>query len=256
MKLSNAWKPDVSSFNLRTRIYPGYLLPFLNSVIERPSKASGSKGDSPSLRDHTRSACKSWKNLPLSSTRDRSARRKATIFPFRRQFVFVEKWWRDVIESKVNAKVSLSSRKRDCGDRVEPLVAETRRFEKGLEELEGGFERFRISAGLIVERALEGFSNAAISLPPPLLFVSERLNLGPHSSQGETQSHRFRASQASRLRFRHRRRLSCRDNMLISQPVMLINGRRRDVDLVPLFRPFRIEDECWVEPVYLYVINI
>lgn len=104
MKLSNAWKPDVSSFNLRTRIYPGYLLPFLNSVIERPSKAPGSKGDSPSLRDHTRSACKSWKNLPLSSSRDRSARRKATIFPFRREFVFVEKWWRDVIESKVNAK--------------------------------------------------------------------------------------------------------------------------------------------------------
>lgn len=32
---------------------------------------------------------------------------------------------------------------------------------------EFGFSRrFRISAGLIVERALEGFSNAAISLPP------------------------------------------------------------------------------------------
>lgn len=73
---------------------------------------------------------------------------------------------------------------------------------------------------------------------PPLLFVSERLNLGirPPYPPPPLAGKRNLTASAGRLCFRHRR-LSCRDNMLISQPVMLINGRgrRRDVDLAPLW---------------------
>lgn len=64
-------------------------------------------------------------------------------------------------------------------------------------------------------------------LPSPLLlFASESLPLPPPPLAGK----RNLTASAGRLRFRDRR-LSCRDNMLISQPAMLINGRRRNVDL-------------------------
>ena len=132
---------------------------------------------------------------------------------------------------------------------------------------DGGFSRraFPNLGGVNSRTCLEGFPGAAAAIPP-LLFVSERLNLSTQSpiSSFPLPSRtlplfdplppitlvlhvrlRLRLRllllasaispvprlRASRLRFRHRW-LPRRDNMLISPVAMLINGRRqrRNVD--------------------------
>ena len=210
MKLSNASKPDVSSFNLRTRVHHPWI-----ALSNEHRKPRGPKV--------TRSACESSRNLSLDP---RPGRWRSTIF-----------FWEMVVFSSNRACCYEETRPSFSGGSVSAREGVGR-----WESLEGDFSRrFRISAGLIVERALEGFSNAAISLPPPSysppiivrFWKAESRHSAPLIPRRRTQSHRFRASQAGRLCFRHRR-LSCRDNMLISQPVMLINGRGRDVDLAPL----------------------